>query len=95
MSDISAGSNMHVAWSSSPFFAQDNKLLLQNLITVHNLHPSNTCSIHVSYSLFPTPGTRETSAYFSEHNICNQMQYSDYILFNIQVRTDFCLCGLV
>ena len=65
------------------------KILSQYTIYIHQ----TPVFIHVPYSLFPTPGTRKTSTHFSTHNVCHQMQYLDYVRFNIHVLTDFCLCG--
>ena len=49
------------------FFVQVYKLLMQNFITVHNLHPSNTCSTHVSYSLFFSDTRHSRNKYLFLH----------------------------
>ena len=95
---VQAGTCMLHVFFSFFFFsiAQDYKLLFAK-----SYHSAQSTSIkHLFLSmwhtvLFPTHGARETSSYLWAHNVSYQMQNLDYVLFDIHVRADFCLCGLV
>ena len=99
MSDISAGRNLNVACLLLLIFFfllrriinYFCKILSQYTIYIHQA----PVFVRVSYSLFPSNGARETSSYLCAHNISNQMQYLDYIPFDVHISSNVCLCGLV